>query len=426
MPQIKDVLLESNPWWSAPFKVDYKEREIYSEINRYMNMPHIIALTGLRRVGKTTLMYKMIEDAIGNGVPPRDIIYFSFEEFRNVEIRDILSEYERISGGGLKERKRLLLFDEIQKLDGWEDQLKRIYDLNYGKVKIIISGSESLFIRKRSKESLGGRIFEFKVDTLSFKEFLIFRNFSYDNLIIYSKELLRLFNKFILTLGFPELMDVEEKEKIRKYVRENVIEKVIYSDIPKLFELDSPSTLESMLNIIMDEPGQVINIQEIAKELQVSRRTASKYLSYLEWSFLSIKLYNFSRSRRKTERKLKKYYPALIAPEILFKDDRFYRSQVFEWLMVKLFGAEFFWRDAYKNEVDMVLGKKVAIPVEVKYGKIDVHGLLSFMSKFNVDRGYVLSYADEQIIRSGRRIIKVVPAFKALLDKKQLPRGGMP
>ena len=181
-----------------------------------------------------------------------------------------------------------------------------------------------------------------------------------------------------------------------------------------------------MLNIIMDEPGQVINIQEIAKELQVSRRTASKYLSYLEWSFLSIKLYNFSRSRRKTERKLKKYYPALIAPEILFKDDRFYRSQVFEWLMVKLFGAEFFWRDAYKNEVDMVLGKKVAIPVEVKYGKIDVHGLLSFMSKFNVDRGYVLSYADEQIIRSGRRIIKVVPAFKALLDKKQLPRGGMP
>jgi predicted AAA+ superfamily ATPase len=426
VPSIRDVLKESNPWWGAPFRVDFKERDIYDEIRGYMGMPQIIALTGLRRVGKTTLMYKMIEDWIGGGGDARDILYFSFEEFRNVEIRDIISEYESIMGSDFKEKRRLLLLDEIQKLDGWEDQLKRIYDLNYGRAKIIISGSESLFVRKRSKESLGGRIFEFKINTLSFKEFLRFNNKSYDNLEIHSKELLGLFDRFIKTMGFPELIGVEEKEKIRKYVRENIIEKVIYSDIPKIFKIDSPETVESMLNIIMDEPGQVINVQELAGEMHVSRRTASNYLNYLEWSFLIIKLYNFSKSRRKTERKLKKYYPALIAPELLFKDDAIYKSQVFEWLMVKLLGAGFFWRDAYKNEVDMVLTEGGIVPVEVKYGKIETKGILSFMSKFKIDTGYVVSYRQEQTIRSDGKTVKVVPAFKALLDKKQMLAGVRP
>lgn len=423
MPSIRDVLKESNPWWEAPFRVDFKVRDVYGEIRGYMGMPHIIALTGLRRVGKTTLMYKAVEDWIGGGGDARDVIYFSFEEFRNVEIRDIISEYESIMGSGFKERKRMLLLDEIQKLEGWEDQLKRVYDLNYGRVKIMISGSESLFIRKSSKENLGGRVFEFKVNTLSFKEFLSFKGRSYDNPVLYSKELTMLFNRFTKTMGFPELIDVDDKEKVRRYVREGIVEKVIYSDIPKIFRIDSPAILESLLNIIMDDPGQVVNIQELAKELQISRRTASNYLSYLEWSFLVIKLYNFSKSRRKTERKLKKYYPALISPEMLFKDDILYRSRVFEWLIVKSLGAEFFWRDAYKNEVDIVLDGSGIVPVEVKYGKIDPRGTLSFMSKFKVNLGYVISYREEREIKSDGKLIKVVPAFKALLDKKYLPEG---
>jgi len=67
------------------------------------------------------------------------------------------------------EGKYLLLLDEIQKVSNCDDQLKRIYDVSRKNIKIIVSGSESLLIRKKSKETLAGRMFDFKVEPLSFK-----------------------------------------------------------------------------------------------------------------------------------------------------------------------------------------------------------------------------------------------------------------
>src|SRR4030042_1897443 len=161
MTQIKDVLIESNKWWKITFNIDYKEREMYKQILKYLKLPQIIAFTGLRRVGKTTLMFKILQDYIKNGFNPTNILYFSFDEFRETDIKEILNEYEKIFDKNIENEKYLILFDEIQKLENWEEKLKRIYD-NYSKnIKIIISGSESLFIKKKSRETLAGRIFEF-------------------------------------------------------------------------------------------------------------------------------------------------------------------------------------------------------------------------------------------------------------------------
>src|SRR3989344_5985876 len=102
MAQIKDVLPDMNSWWKEKFEVEFNERELHKKVQKYLPLRQIIAFTGLRRVGKTTLM------------------------------------------------------------------LKRIYD-TFRNIKIIISGSESLFIKNKSRAILAGRIFEFKVETLTFK-----------------------------------------------------------------------------------------------------------------------------------------------------------------------------------------------------------------------------------------------------------------
>ena len=418
MAKIREVLIESNRWWKEEFKIDYREREIYKEISKFIPMPQIIALTGLRRVGKTTLMLKVVKDYIKNGFEPESIIYFSFDEFRGVEIREVIKEYEELMEKKFEKGKYLLVLDEIQKLNDWEDQLKRIYDTTGKNVKIIISGSESLFIKKKSKETLAGRIFEFRIDPLSFKEFLIFKEVDYSQVGLYERELARLFNEFILTLGFPEMVGIKDKEIIKKYVRESIVEKVIYRDIPGLFKIKDPSILESLLNIIMEEPGQLIEISGLAKELKISRQTLSNYLTYLEESFLVRKLYNFSRNRRKTERKLKKYYPTIISVDLLFREDDFSRSRVFECFIVNQLKAEFFWRDPYKNEVDTVMINKEPGPVEIKYGKIDIKGLLAFMKKFDVDKGYIISLNQEKKQKMNGKMISILPAFKFLLQSK--------
>ncbi|MCP2605725.1 AAA family ATPase, partial [Candidatus Aminicenantes bacterium AC-335-O07] len=174
MTDIKEALKDFNPWWRGEFKIDFREREIYKKIQKFISLPQIIAFTGLRRVGKTTLMFKIVEDSINKGFDPKNIIYFSFDEFKEIKIREVIKEYEELMEKDIRKGKYLLLLDEIQKLNNWEEQTKVVYDM-FRNFKIYISGSESLFIRKKSKESLAGRIFEFRVEPLSFKEFLLFQ-----------------------------------------------------------------------------------------------------------------------------------------------------------------------------------------------------------------------------------------------------------
>lgn len=416
MPEIKDVLVEMNPWWKGAFTVEgYKEREVHSEIQRFMHLPQIVALTGLRRVGKTTLMAKAVEDAIKEGLDPRNILYFSFDEFRGAEIREVLREYEALIDKDLSGGKFLVLLDEIQKLEGWQDQLKVLYDLHKKNIKFVISGSESLFIRKGSKAALAGRLFEFKVEPLSFREYLGFKNIEYKPIRLYEKELSRLFEEFVLTQGFPELVGVMDKAVLRKYLRESIVEKVIFRDLPSLLGIKDVSVIESLLNILMEEPGQLTEISDLAGALRVSRKTLSNYLSYLEQSFLLRKLYNFSTGRRKVERKLRKYYPVIASVDLLFRGDDLSRSRTFEWAMVNQLKAEFFWRDPYKNEVDIVLGERKLIPIEVKYGKVDTSGLQAFMAKFKASKGYIVTPNIEATRKLDGKTISVVPAFKFLL-----------
>jgi predicted AAA+ superfamily ATPase len=416
MTQIKDVLLESNPWWKTPFNLEYKERDIYTQISKYIDLPQIIALTGLRRVGKTTLLLKIIQETIQKKYNPHNILYFSFDEFRETEIRDILKEYEQLMQKNLTTERYLLLLDEIQKVKNWEEQLKRIYDLHNKNIKIIISGSESLFIKKRLKETLAGRIYEFKIDPLSFKEFLKFKEIKTKPIQLYEKELSTAFNQYFLTQGFPELVGIKEKDIIKKYIKESIVEKIIYRDIPHLFKIKDVSMLESILNIIMEQPGQLIEQEELAKELRISRQTISTYLRYLEESFLIKKLYNYSRSRRKVERKLKKYYPTILSVDMLFKNDTTTQSKAFEGLLINQLNAEYFWRDSYKNEVDIVLDDQPPKPIEIKYGKIETQGLLRFMKKFHINEGYIISFHQEKTYEINGKKIQITPAYKYLLQ----------
>jgi predicted AAA+ superfamily ATPase len=411
MPEIKAILSDFNPWWKKPFQAGFKDRGVYGKIQKFMPLRQIIAFTGLRRVGKTTLLFKAAEDAIGRGLSPRNIIYFSFDEFAGIELRDVLHAAEELHEKEYAGEPILLLFDEVQKLNDWENQAKALYDA-FPAIKMMISGSESLFIKRKSRAILAGRIFEFRVNPLTFREYLTFRGEEVGPPGLYLKELRRLYSEFMKTQGFPELVAVKDPEIIRKYIKESIIEKVIYRDIPSLFRIKEISILESLLNIIMDDPGRMIDLVSLGSDLKISRQTLSLYLSYLEQSFLIRKLYNYSGNRRKAERKLKKIYPTIVSPSLLFKEDDHSQSRVFECSAVNQLNAEFFWRDPYKNEVDVVMDGPSPRPVEMKYGKIEREGVLAFMKKFKVNEAVILSRDKEYVHDDHGQKISVIPAYK--------------
>ncbi len=409
--RIKFALREANFWWKDDaFEVkDYRNRKIFLDIEKYIPMRQIIALVGLRRTGKTTLMLKMIEKA-AKASNRSNILYFSFDDFSSLDIEDILTAYKEIFADiDLRDGRFLFCFDEIQKLQNWQEKIKRLYD-SHPNIKIIISGSESLFLRKKIKETLGGRIFEFSVTPLSFKEYLLFTDNEKlaKNTQLYKEDIVKLYTRFLKTNGFPEIALINDDMIIHKYLKESVIDKILFKDIPQLFNIKNPDIIAEMLDIIMFSPGQIIDTTKLSKELSLSRQVVSRYFDYLEKSFLIKKIYNFSKNMRKQKRSLKKYYPAVVFPSIV--ENNF--PACFENSLIWQLGIQFFYRDAYKNEVDAVQIEKgkAILPIEIKTGKIDTHGVEYFMRKFKLKKGIVLTLSREE--KGGA--IEIIPFYKYL------------
>jgi predicted AAA+ superfamily ATPase len=353
----------------------------------------------------------IIHTKLAEGTDPSRILYFSFDDFREIVIRDVITAYASIMNIDIHNGKFLMLFDEIQKVNGWEEQIKRLYD-QYPSVKFLVSGSESLFIRKKTRESLAGRFFEFFISPLRFTEFLQFKEMTIHNPKLQIEELQKAFKEYLFCNGFPELINAD-RIMIEKYLKENIIEKILYRDLPQIVSIRDPAILEQLLTIILQDPGQIIDCNELAGELGIARQTVALYLEYLEKSFLIKKVYNFSRNARKTQRKLKKYYSAIIFPSLI--EQNF--GKALETAMVLQLQAEFFWRDTYKREVDIIVTSPVIIPIEVKSGnKFDDKNVLYFMKKFNCSQGYLLTdqyFSDNE---QENKNIKLVLGFLYLLE----------
>lgn len=421
MSDIRNLLVDLNPWWRGEEALEgYVERDLRQEIDPYMDQPQIVAVTGLRRVGKTTLLHKLAADALEE-MEATEVVYFSFDEYRDGDLREVLRTYEDVADGDLRDGETLVLLDEVQKLEDWPDQLKTLYDMHKGRVKFVVSGSESLFIRARSRETLAGRLFEFQLRPLSFREYLRFQDVDWQPVGVHERELAGHFEDFVRTQGFPELVGVDDRAIARKYLRESLVERVVFRDLPTMTGIQHIEVLESVLNILMDEPGQIVKMNDLAGELDVGRKTLSNYMTYLEESFLLRKLYNYSTGRRKVERKLRKFYPAILSADLVYGDDDLSRSRAFEATLVHQLGAEFFWRDPYQHEVDMVLGEDTPVPVEAKWGRVDTGNVERFMGKFDVDQGYVVSSDVEATREVDGGTVEVVPAYKFLLGRGHDP-----
>lgn len=413
--KIKLILKETNPWWKKEsFKVlDYRDRDIFLTLERFFKLPQIIALVGLRRTGKTTLMQKIVETFLRQ-LSSQRILYLSFDDLPLADIEDILEAYKEIFPEiDLRQGHFLFCFDELQKLKSWQEKVKRFYD-SYRNIKIIISGSESLFVRKKIKDTLGGRIFEFKISPLTFREYICFTGNEklLENVELYREDIIRLYRHFLRINGFPELAGIHDDMVIHKYLKESIIDKIVFKDIPQLFNIRDVQVLEEILDIIIFSPGQIIDTIKLSKELGLTRQVVSNYLYYLEKSFLIKRVYNFSRNLRRQKRALKKYYPAVVYPVVI--DDKF--SACFENSLMWQLDVQFFFRDAYQHEVDAVIvnKNKTLIPIEITTGKPDVEGIQTFMNKYQVPKALIITLDKE----GRQKNINIEPFYKCLLTKK--------
>lgn len=419
------MIEKHNFHWQEGFRYDFPiTRELFHTLVKETGSKQIISLRGLRRTGKTTILKQLIDYLIlVHKVKREHILLYSFDE-EQPPLDSLLKEYEAKIGQEILKipHQVYIFFDEIQKLPNWQNQVKFFYD-SYKNLKFFVSGSSSLFIRKQAQESLAGRMYDFILPPLSFKEFLIFRG---------KEELLKkpeLLSEHIQTefltyqkRQFPEIIN-ETEEKAGQYVQ-TILEKIIYQDIPKVFPIAQEDLLLKILKIVASNPGMLSDYESLSKELGISRITLSNYFFYLEESFLIKKLYNFSANLLTSEKKMKKFYLTSTS-FFTFLNKDIAESKLIENLIVITGSHTFFWRTPQKYEVDLVqTPDQKIIPLEVKYAEHisdkDTQNLIRFCEKFAVAEGIMVTknkMGQKELKLNGKNICLIfIPAWKFVFD----------
>ncbi len=412
-----------NPHWRKVLFYPYpKKRKAFEWIKNLIYKRQIIQITGLRRVGKSTLLFQTINLLKQKGTDPFKILYFTFDEAQ-LNLDELFTLYSSSTGIDYKTEKIFVFLDEIQKLTNFQNQLKVYYDI-YPNIKFFISGSTSLFIKKKIQESLAGRVLSLFLTPLDFEEYLFFKEKKelLEKPLAYKQELEKEFLLFLKS-QFIESLDLKTDFEKKEYFS-SIIRKIIFEDIPQLFPVDYPNLLYRIVQLISQHPGALINNLQLANELKISNKTASLYISFLEEAFIIKRFYNFSRNIIASEKRLKKYY--LASPSLSFSlTDFLSYGKLFENYVASLTPAKYFFRDPYQHEVDFVEVKndKEIFPLETKFTKTirktDVKNLLIFMKKFELKKGYVL-YKDfvPKTLNFQDKIIKLIPFFEYKINLK--------
>lgn len=310
--QVIKVLRQYNPWWRTPSAIKEEskpqKRLAYYEalkILKHKSIRRFAVLSGVRRVGKTTIMYQIIDKLIEDGIDPKNIFYVTFDNpiLKLVNVESVLSIYEMLYP---VEGSRYVFFDEIQYTDDWELWMKVVYDSRKD-IRLIATGSASPILENGSTDSGTGRWSILKISTMSFFEYcrlleldepklpeklqlsnlVKMNNAELGDLMSRFTPLQNHFNRYLMIGGFPELVLSDDDVYAQRMLREDVVDKVIKRDVLTLFNIRSPMLMEKLFLYLCMNSTEIFNATTASKELEnTSTATIESYISALEMSNL--------------------------------------------------------------------------------------------------------------------------------------------
>ena len=420
-----DDIREYNPWYAGEkFEVPLFRRNLYAEVkNAVERKKFIVAITGMRRVGKTVLMKQVGNELKGNK------FFFSFEEDRFANYESLKSVVETFLKMG---EKPTIFLDEIGRVRGWAGLIKKYHDL--GKASFVVSGSSSLHITK-GKESLAGRLMEYSLPPWQFDEFLAVTGKAerINRFPLVFDEIESAYLRwrgvgknsivdFLRKGSFPELADTREEQEIKRYIKNTTIEKIVFEDIPSIFAVEDRSMLYNIMEYVAKESGSILKPSHLGEALEVSKDTVKKYLFYLHHAYL-VELLPVEGSTIKSFRRPNKAYascaPVSYALSDAYDESRLVETAVCDRIKNGLSHGRptFFFRDAQKHEVDFT----GPVVVECKWKSTitgdDLKHLWYYMEKRNLTNGIVVGKEFEVKKRGDKKIFILPLPFFLLLER---------
>ena len=308
-----------NPWWDGRgIRDDYRElkpRAYFARFARLVEETGVrraVVLMGPRRVGKTVLLYHVIDRLLASGeYAARDIGYISLDQplYTRLSIEEAAEEIRRSSEN--TNGPRVLFLDEIQYLPEWERHLKAFVDTHPG-IRCVVSGSAAAALRLKSIESGAGRFTDFLLPPLTFYEFLDLQGI--EDLVEHEEPdgpytlndvgvLNRHFVDYVNFGGYPEaVLSPAIRSNPARYIGADIVDKVLLRDLPSLYGIQDVQELNALFMTLAYNTAGEVSLEALSQQSGVTKPTVKRYLEYLEAAFLIKVVHRIDHNARRFKR----------------------------------------------------------------------------------------------------------------------------
>lgn len=387
---MEDILFQYNPWWdNADFLSDTRPRDRYVDwILPRLSERQALLLSGLRRVGKSTVMRLVIDRLIRNGQAPTSILYVSLDDYmlRNHSIIDVINRFRQIHKHSVDDSVVVML-DEVTAVEGFQQQLKNLIDRD--RVTIVAASSSSSLLQDQ-KALLTGRSQTIEIQPLTLEEYLSFRDIT---VLRRDAQLLdQYFREYVRDGGLPEHVLFPGRDYLM-----SLVDDIIQKDITARHGIKDPQVVRDYFTLLMERSGKQVSINKLAHILSLSPDTSRRYLGYFEDAFL---IHPVSRWGKTNERVLaqKKIYACDLGIRHLFIGDRDWGSYFENYVYLRLRAHQrVHYVRSGEYELDFMTEDKTLI--EVKYNSEMAGGQLKVFLEFPALRKEVIgSVQDARVI----------------------------
>lgn len=295
------------------------------------------AVIGMRRVGKTSLLWQLLADRVAAGIGRDGLLYFSFEDERlaGMAVQDLdllVEEFYRLNPAWRDARKASFFLDEIQLVPGWEMFARRLLDSE--NIELFLSGSSARLLSREVATSMRGRAMEAVVTPFSLREMR--RHLgrepvaSADRLTKAQRSQLEADLRIYLAHGgFPEAQGLDERNRIE--LLRTYVDVVLLRDVVERHNLSQPQILRWMMQQLLGNAAGSFSINKFHTDLKsrgvaVAKHTLHQLLAHLEDAFLLTSVALATDSERRRQVNPRKVYPADMALSALF--DRSGKSNI--------------------------------------------------------------------------------------------------
>jgi uncharacterized protein len=422
-----EQLAAQNPWWTGrPFDSGHERQKYLAEIRRYLKTGEILVLSGVRRAGKTTLLFQTIRFLMEErNVPGKNILFINCDEpaiaGRKDALADAVDTYRREIG---PEGTLWLFFDEVQAAENWEREIKSLYDRK--QFRIVISGSSSYLLDPQVSTLLSGRSFTLPVYPLDFTEYLRFHGIepprdaagrAAQKYVIAAQ-----LRQYLNEGGFPVIV-LQKDERTKQDYLKAYYDSIVYRDIVRTNVVRNQKALAGLLHYLFTNIASPYSYRRLREMFGTDVDTIRDYIHFARIARILFEVQAFSYSLPAQARQNKKVYcidtGLRNAVSFRFSEDEGKLAENLVFLELLRSGrTPYYWKG--EREVDFVSRSDDDTLVAINVCHSDAipdreyEGLREFAEEFGAKVRELLILTKDYEARDGK--IRCVPLWKWLLD----------